>query len=154
MKKELSLLAVAMLTASGTGCNCCPCLRNICPFGSCGSLCRPAETCPPAPVATYAAVPASPCAPAPVYAATPMATPVFAATPQQYTVPQYAAPVAQPVYSEAGCGASYAAESSCGVAYTVADPGCCSPCASPCGCDVGYGAPTAGQMMVDPAPAP
>jgi hypothetical protein len=162
MKKALSLLAVTMLTASGTGCNCCPCLRNICPFGGCGSLCRPADTCPPAPMATYAAVPASPCGPGPVYAAAPMATPVFAATPQQYTVPQYAAPQyaapmsmpAQPVYSEAGCGASYAQEAPCcsGMQYTVADPGCGIPMSAPCGCDVGYGTPVEGQVMPSPAP--
>lgn len=160
MKKALSLLAVTMLTASGSGCNCCPCLRNICPFGGCGSLCRPAETCPPAPVATYAAVPASPCGPAPVYAAAPMATPVFAAAPQQYTVPQYASPMAmpaQPVYSEAGCGAAYAAEQSCGMQYSVADPVCGMPMSAmsaPCNCEVGYGSPMEGQMMVDPSPAP
>jgi hypothetical protein len=92
-----------------------------------------------------------------------MATPVFAAAPQQYTVPQYASPMsmpAQPVYSEAGCGASYAQETPCcptcpsSMAYTVADPGCGIPMSAPCGCDVGYGTPTEGQMMVDPSPAP
>lgn len=157
MKRTMSLLAVAILTAASTGCNCCPCLRNICPFGSCASSA-------PAPVATYAAVPACPppapvCAPAPVYAAAPTATPVFAA-PQQYTVPQYAMPAAQPVYSEAGCGASYAAaapapcatcttcspcETTCGMPYAVSDPAC--------GCtDVGYGS-VPQQMVVDPGPA-
>lgn len=158
MKRSWSLLAVAIMTAASTGCNCCPCLRNICPFGACSNLCTPA----PAPVATYAAVPACPppapvCAPAPVYAAAPTATPVYAA-PQQYTVPQYAMPAAQPVYSEAGCGTPYAAaapcdtcttcspcETSCGMSYSVADPGCGYT-------DVGYGmAPQ--QMMVDPGPA-
>lgn len=163
MNRTMSLLAVAILTAASTGCNCCPCLRNICPFGACSNLCSPA----PAPV-TYAAVPACPppapvCAPAPVYAAAPAAMPVFAA-PQQYTVPQYATPqyampAAQPVYSEAGCGSSYAAaapcatcttcspcESSCGMAYSVGDPAC--------GCtDVGYGTAPQQQMVVDPAPA-
>lgn len=127
MKKALSLLAVTMLTATSVGCNCCPCLRNICPW-SLGA---------PAPVATYAAVPAT-CQP----------TPVYAAAPQQYTVPQYAAPQyampAQPVYSDAGCGTP--CETSCGVPYTVADPGCGYM-------DVGYGAPEQ-QMMVDPGPAP
>ena len=116
MKRATSLLAVAMLTATSVGCNCCPCLRNLCPLGVCSRLCSPSTTYAPAPVATYAAVPASPCAPAPVYAAAP-ATPVYAA-PQQYTVPQYAAPqyavaAPQPVYSEAGCGSSYAAAAPC-----------------------------------------
>ena len=167
MKKALSLLAVTMLTASSVGCNCCPCLRNICPFGACTSLCRPAPACPPAPVATYAAVPASPCDPAPVYAA----TPVYAAAPQQYTVPQYAAPQyvapqAQPVYSEAGCGASYAQEAPCcpsNMQYMVADPGCGYPMSTmstmsmPCtSCDVGYGGygtpMEEGQVMPSPAP--
>lgn len=150
MKKALTLLAVTMLTATSAGCNCCPCLRNLCPFGACSSVA-------PAPVATYAAVPACApvcapaCGPAPVYAAAP-AMPMYAA-PQQYTVPQYAAPqytmqTPQPVYSEAGCGASYAAETSCGMGYSVADP-------APCGCtEVGYGeAPQMQQMMVDPGPA-
>jgi hypothetical protein len=43
------------------------------------------------------------------------------------------------------------------MAYTVADPGCGIPMgamSAPCNCDVGYGAPTEGQVMVDPAPAP
>lgn len=162
MKRATTLLAVTMLTAMSTGCNCCPCLRNLCPFGACSRLCSPATTCAPAPVATYAAVPASPCSPAPVYAAAP-AMPVFAA-PQQYTVPQYAAPqyavaAPQPVYSEAGCGSSYEAaspccptcvaspcETSCGMSYSMG---------SPCGCtDVGYGPATTDQIMVDPSPAP
>ena len=144
MKKTLTLLAVTMLTAPSVGCNCCPCLRNICPWNLSG----------PAPVATYAAVPAT-CPPQPVYAAAP--APMYAA-PQQYTVPQYAAPQyampSQPVYGDAGCGTSYAAESSCGMSYSVADPGCGYT-------DVGYGAPQQQmqmqpmqQMMVDPAPAP
>jgi len=81
------------------------------------------------------------------------------AAPQQYTVPQYAAPQqyampAQPVYSEAACGTptacqtcpTYPCETSCGMQYSVADPGCGYM-------DVGYGAPQQ-QMMVDPAPAP
>jgi hypothetical protein len=137
MKKALTLLAVTMLTATSVGCNCCPCLRNICPWNLSG----------PAPVATYAAVPAT-CPPQPVYAAAP-ATPMYAA-PQQYTVPQYAAPQyampAQPVYGDTGCGMPYAADSNCGVQYSVADPGCGYT-------DVGYGAPQQ-QIMVDPAPAP
>ncbi len=141
MKRALTLLAVAMLTATSAGCNCCPCLRNLCPFGASS----------PAPVATYAAVPACgpTCGPAPVYAAAP-AMPMYAA-PQQYTVPQYAAPqytmqAAQPVYSEAGCGSSYSAcESSCGASYSAAD--------CPCGCtEVGYGSAPQ-QMMIDPGPA-
>lgn len=148
MKRALSLLAVSVLTATSAGCNCCPCLRNICPWGACSAS--------PAPVATYAAVPAPMCAPAcgpaPVYAAAP--APMYAA-PQQYTVPQYAAPQqmampAQPVYSEAGCGTPYACESTCGVPYTVADPGCGYM-------EAGYGGDPGmqmqGGMMVDPAPA-
>jgi hypothetical protein len=148
MKRSLSLLAVAMVTAASAGCNCCPCLRNICPFRSYA----------PAAVPTYAAVPAA--CPAPVYAAAP--APVYAA-PQQYTVPQYAMPAAQPVYSDAGCGsaapcpcaAPYACaapcatcpcESSCGMSYTVADPSCGYS-------DAGYGMPME-QTMVDPSPAP
>jgi hypothetical protein len=74
------------------------------------------------------------------------------AAPQQYTVPQYAAPqqysmqAAQPVYSEAGCGSNYMAETGCGVSYSAADPGMC-------GCtEVGYGSAPQ-QMMVDPGPA-
>ncbi len=143
MKRSLSLLAVTMVTAASTGCNCCPCLRNLCPFGALA----------PAAVPTYAAVPAA--CPTPVYAAAP--APVYAA-PQQYTVPQYAMP-AQPVYSDAGCGSPCAAaapcacaaqacpcESSCGMSYTVADPGCSYS-------DAGYGAPTQ-QVMVDPSPGP
>jgi hypothetical protein len=137
MKRSLSLLAVTMVTAASAGCNCCPCLRNICPFGSYA----------PAAVPTYAAAPACP---APVYAAAP--APMYAA-PQQYTVPQYAMP-AQPVYSDAGCGSSYAVaapqvcpcETSCGMSYTVADPGCGYT-------DAGYGMPSQ-QIMVDPSPAP
>jgi hypothetical protein len=162
MKRATTLLAVTMLTATSLGCNCCPCLRNLCPLGVCSRLCSPSTTCAPAPVATYAAVPASPCSPSPVYAAAP-AMPMYAA-PQQYTVPQYAAPqyavaAPQPVYSEAGCGSSYEAaspccptcvaspcESSCGMSYSMG---------SPCGCtDVGYGPATTDQIMVDPSPAP
>jgi hypothetical protein len=94
------------------------------------------------------------------------ATPVYAAAPQQYTVPQYAAPQyamqqAQPVYSEAGCGASYAQEQACctGMQYMVADPGCGYPMgtmSAPCACDVGYGGygtpAEEGQVMPSPAP--
>jgi len=151
MKRSLTLLAVTMVTATSVGCNCCPCLRNICPVGACAPTAY-------APAPTYAAVPACP-APAPVYAAAP---PMYAA-PQQYTVPQYATPQyampAQPVYSDAGCGSSYAAaapypcaatampcEASCGTSYTVADPGCGYS-------DVGYGMPSQ-QVIVDPSPAP
>ncbi len=172
MKRATTLLAVAMLTATSVGCNCCPCLRNLCPFGSCCGAGAPA------PVATYAAVPACPppapvCAPAPVYAAAP-AMPVYAA-PQQNTFPQYAAPAAQPVYSESGCGSSYAAAAPCVTCpqpcMTCPQP--CMTCAPPmetgcgmayssgmsygmgeatCPCEAGYGtAPQ--QMMVDPAPA-
>jgi len=142
MKRSLSLLAVAMVTAASAGCNCCPCLRNLCPFRSYA----------PAAVPTYAAVPAA--CPTPVYAAAP--APVYAA-PQQYTVPQYAMP-AQPVYSDACCGspapcaacaapcATCPCESSCGMSYTVADPGCSYS-------DAGYGVPSQ-QVMVDPSPAP
>jgi hypothetical protein len=150
MKRALSLLAVSVLTATSTGCNCCPCLRNICPWGACGSS--------PAPVATYAAVPAPvcgpTCGPTPVYAAAP--APVFAAAPQQFTVPQYAAPAPQPVYSEAGCSTptpSYACEPACGVPYTVADPGCGYMEAGYGGDPSMQGMQMQGGMMVDPAPA-
>jgi hypothetical protein len=70
------------------------------------------------------------------------------ASPQQYTVPQYAMP-AQPVYSESACGTPTACpcEASCGMQYSVADPGCGYM-------DVGYGGAPQQQMMVDPAPAP
>jgi hypothetical protein len=165
MKRLASLLAVAMLTATSAGCNCCPCLRNICPLSCCGGTA-------PAPVATYAAVPACPppapvCGPSPVFAAAPTAMPVYAATPQQYTVPQYAAPAAQPVYSEAGCGAAYAEAQpcvqpcmTCPQQMSYAPPmemGCGIPSysmsESACPCEAGYGSAPAGQMMVDPGPA-
>jgi hypothetical protein len=163
MKRSLTLLAVGIVTAASTGCTCCPCLRNICPW----NVCAP-SACPPTPV--YAAAPACApaCPPAPMYAAQPYAVS------QQYTVPQYAQPQfvaapAQPVFSDAGCGQpcpcptpcaapcaapcatcapSYVTEMGCGMPYTVGDPGCGYM-------DSGYAAPQQQQqMMIDPGPAP
>lgn len=142
MKRSLSLLAVAMVTASAAGCNCCPCLRGLCCWPS-------SNPCAPAP--TYAAAPAA-CPPAPVCppVATPAPAPVYA-MPQQYTVPQYAAPQyavaapATPMFTEASCGTPYVTEMGCGCPYTAADPGC--------GYLGGYSVPSQ-QMMIDPSPAP
>ena len=160
MTRALTLLTVAIVTASSAGCNCCPCLRNICPWNVCGNLCAPrapAPVCPPAPV--YAA-PVCPPAAAPMYAA-----------PQQYPVPQYAAqqyaaaPAAVPVFNEAARGTPCAtcpapcatcpapqqmmyAEMGCGMPYTMADPGCGYM-------DSGMMMPQQQQMMMmDPSPAP
>lgn len=167
MRRVLSLLAVAVLTATSAGCTCCPCLRNICPCNICGNLFAPrAPVCPPA--APVCAAPAPVCAPAPVYAAQPAAQQYM---PQQYTVPQYAEPQFAaappvPVFNEAACGSPCPApcpapcptpcaapcatsmpmyvEMGCGMPYTVGDPGCGYM-------DSGY-IEQPGQMMVDPGP--
>ncbi len=139
MKKALILLAVATVTASSVGCGRCRSLCPCCLFGRNNSFAAPVAS---------AACPA--CSPQPVFA--PAQQPVFAAAPQQFTVPQYAqpqfmAPAAQPVYSEAGCSGSFAAETSCGIPYSVADPGCGYT-------EAGFGGfPQEQHMMIDPSPA-
>jgi hypothetical protein len=169
MKRTLTLLAVAMVTAAASGCNCCPCLRNICPVGLCSNLCAPAAPAPYCPPPAPVCAPA--CPPAPVYAA-----------PQQYTVPQYAsqqyvaAPApAVPVFNEAACGTPCAACpppcQTCPAPCTTCAPmmtevGCGMPMTAGydmgCGYGGGYMDPAMGMssgmqsqpMMMDPGPAP
>ena len=142
MKRALTLLAVAMVTASAAGCNCCPCLRGLC--------CWPTSN-PCAPAPTYAAAPACPPPAAPLCAAptcSPAPAPVYA-MPQQYTVPQYAAPqyavaAPTPMFTEASCGTPYMTEMSCSCPTSGCDPSCGY---------LGGGVPTQ-PMMMDPGPAP
>ena len=170
MKKILTLLAVAMLPATLSGCAACSPSMSLCPCCPCGWFNR-APACPPAPAycppaTTYATpVAASACGPVcppmasqmmPQYIM-PNSMPMAASGPGMYNPgmvpPQQMMYQSQPAYyGEAGCGCSMMMEPGCGspsmVSYGPMDGGNCN---SGC-CEGGSMSPPPAENFVEPRP--
>ncbi len=163
MKKMLTLLTVAMITASLTGCGCC---RRLCPFLDRGAYCgspaplfaplaatAPAPACQPYQYATpLAATAPATCCPAPTACCSswdPCQGQVNYSYPPAGAAPCCSAPtsVAPLMYSgEAGCAYM---DPSCGGPY-LSGPVISSGCAT---CGTGYSAPVeAAPITVAPGP--
>lgn len=104
MKRAMTLLAVAMITASAAGCSCVRCCPWLYRGATCGSS------------TTYAAAPSPLLAPAPQFAA-----------PQQYAAPQYSYGAPAPMMYEQSCGMPYVTEMGCNAPCTTCEPACSYP---------------------------